>query len=265
MRIVVWNMSHWQRRRDHINAWNYLESLRPDFALLQEAVPPSDWPADRLVYRDGGIDAKRRWGSAVISFQNPVSPIVAITLNVGSRPHNLLGTHPGTVAIAETVIRGHSYALCSVYGLIDNGYATTTMHRILSDLTPLFDAAEYRGRCVLGGDLNVCTQWHGANARANAVHRTVFDRLAAFGLESGTAAFIPPDRGRLAGCKCTDSPCFHVRTQRHKDDPRSYPWDNDYVFMSAKLIPHLTACAPDTGDSAWKWSSHCPVIADFDL
>jgi hypothetical protein len=41
-------MSHWQRRHRSDEAWRYLlDVVRPDVALVQEAVPPTT-PADGL-------------------------------------------------------------------------------------------------------------------------------------------------------------------------------------------------------------------------
>ena len=41
LRIATWNMSHWQRRAATAASWHYLlDDVRPDVALVQEAVPP---------------------------------------------------------------------------------------------------------------------------------------------------------------------------------------------------------------------------------
>jgi len=42
IRIVSWNMQHWSRKpAERTAAWDYLKTtLKPDFALLQETVPP---------------------------------------------------------------------------------------------------------------------------------------------------------------------------------------------------------------------------------
>lgn len=39
------------------------------------------------------------------------------------------------------------------------------MNRIISDLTPLFDDPSRNKFVVLGGDLNITTQWTGRNAK----------------------------------------------------------------------------------------------------
>ena len=49
MRVVTWNMNHWQRGGKATEAWTYLdEHLRPDVALLQETVPPPDRSRTRV-------------------------------------------------------------------------------------------------------------------------------------------------------------------------------------------------------------------------
>ncbi len=113
----------------------------------------------------------------------------------------------------------------SVYGLIEYGYAVTTVHRILSDLTPLFDTSNGQ-RVVVGGDLNCSTQLAPPH---RARHKTVFDRFASLGLVNVTER--PLDDAVLHGCPCVDEPCRHVRTHFHSRSKK--PWQDDYVFLSA--------------------------------
>src|SRR5262249_50810432 len=161
----TWNMRYWQRAPDSENAWRYLQDdRRPDFALLQETVPPTGLDPAQLVYRKRGIGGTRRWGSAVVSFGVPIQGGSVARSVYGKRDVSILETHPGIVAVAETTIAGELYAFVSVYGLIDNRYADTTMHRIISDLTPLLDSARFTKRVILGGDFNVCARWSGGRA-----------------------------------------------------------------------------------------------------
>src|SRR3954451_15882494 len=65
-------------KRRHADAWRYLHSLNPDFALLQEA----RLPADATQIWQGGIvfsptwlrepDDEKAWGSAVLSRSIPI-------------------------------------------------------------------------------------------------------------------------------------------------------------------------------------------------
>lgn len=150
MRIVCWNMNHFMRSPEQrVAAWRYLESLEPDFALLQEAVVPDRLRPTHRVDRLGGIGGARPWGSAVVSFQGEIEGVEELYVP----PLSLHRTYPGSVAVA----RANGLTLISCYAVIEAGYAITTFHRQLSDLTPLFDSKMGR-RVVLGGDLNLSTQ-----------------------------------------------------------------------------------------------------------
>ncbi len=76
-------------------------------------------------------------------------------------PTDLLQTVPGSVAVARARVDGRLLTFVSMYGVIENGYADTTVHRQLSDLSPLFDHPQLAHAVVLGGDLNITTQWTG--------------------------------------------------------------------------------------------------------
>ncbi len=59
---------------------------------------------------------------------------------------------------------------------------------------------------------------------------------------------------------------FHtdfVRTHRHKNNPDSVPYQDDWIFASKKLKP--VSCAPLDTEEAWKLSDHCPVVAEFEI
>jgi hypothetical protein len=134
IRILSWNMSHWLRSpAQRAEGWDYLRSLNPDFALLQETVPPEDLPPTHSVYRPGGIGPGRSWGSAVVSFSGPITEISAVHSPHGAEPAQLHRTYPGSLAVATCE---PGLTLISVYGLIENGYAITTLQKQLSDLTP---------------------------------------------------------------------------------------------------------------------------------
>jgi hypothetical protein len=64
-------------------------------------------------------------------------------------------TFPGSIAVAAT---GSGLTLVSLHTVMEQGYAITTFHKQLSDLTPLFDSPLGR-KVVLGGDLNISTQF----------------------------------------------------------------------------------------------------------
>lgn len=210
-------------------AWDYLDALAADIALVQEGIPPPG--RDGVVWRE--IGGTRRWGSGVVSYGLPMKEVVLLS-----------DSHPGCVAVAElTLPDGSVLTAVSMYGLIDpDGYATTTVHRIISDLVPVL--VEKGRQVILGGDLNISTQFP---SPWRAQHKTVFERLKAHGLHDCLGKFFPT----------------HVQTQRH---PRStVPWQNDYLFADRWLFRRLKDCRPVDEPRAWEISSHCPVAAVFDL
>src|ERR1700733_4778629 len=198
-RLVTWNMDHWRRSAElRAEAWTYLEAeLRPDVALVQESVPP---PTLRIppVFRATGISDDRKtpacdrgWGSAVVSFGPDLRALEFAKSSFRPDLLPLLRTFPGSVAIAEIPTAGEALVVISAYGVIDLGYAEITVHRILSDLTPLIDERRAR-RMVIAGDLNITTQWskqhskflRGRQDEVLRRDRNLFDRFTALGFEN---------------------------------------------------------------------------------
>lgn len=180
LEIVNWNMNHWQRNpQQRAATWAYLDEIAPDVALLQECVPPSP-RAGHCVYRPGGISPTRPWGAAVVSRDLVLSEVAEARSCYHRSPSTLLRTHPGTMAIADVEIASAApITVVSLYGLIEESYAITTLHHLLSDLTPLFDS-DRGARVVLGGDLNCSTQLGDAGYRDR--YRNLFDRIRSFGM-----------------------------------------------------------------------------------
>lgn len=261
LRIGTWNVNFWQRRANQESSWRFLdEVVKPDLALLQECVPPPE--RQPVVYREGGISESRRWGSAVVSYGADLEPITEVKSRHGRGTLPLLGTHPGSVAVAEAQIAGADpIVVVSAYGVLDEGYAITTVHRILSDLTPLIDSPFGR-RLVIGGDLNCSTQLRPPD---RARHANLFERVRGLGLID-LLEETQDQREPIPDCICDDAPsCGHVQTHRH---PQSkVPWQMDYLFASREIAAQLVACHPvDGGDpDPWDLSDHCPVVAEFEL
>jgi endonuclease/exonuclease/phosphatase family metal-dependent hydrolase len=257
VKIVSWNMNHWRRTPgQRERGWRFLQQLEPDIALLQEAMPEGRVLDTHRAYRVGGIGQTRPWGSAVVSFTMPVAEVTQARSRHSKSESDLHRTCPGSVAI------GHVSGITAIsqYGLIEDGYAVTTVQRQLSDLTPLFDSAQGE-RVVLAGDLNLSTQFPEPD---RSRHHNVMERFESLGLVDCLALDRPP-RGPVAGCPCVDDPCRHVRTQRH---PKSEtPWQNDYFFVSRKLAAAVTSCrAVDHGDpDPWALSDHCPLVLELDV
>jgi endonuclease/exonuclease/phosphatase family metal-dependent hydrolase len=254
MRVATWNMNYWRRTpEDRAAAWSFLTDLGLDVALVQEANPPDGLAA---IHRPGGIDQHRRWGSAIVSFAGGLRALDQIDSPEANKKLDLLRTFPGSVAIAEHVDAGEPVVFVGAYGVLDGGYAITTMHRVLFDLTPLLDSRIGK-RLVLGGDLNCSTQLEG---RDRERHRNLFDRFASLGLVDLLGA-TAGSRPTLEDCPCSDDPCLHVRTVRHARSVK--PWHDDYLFATRALAKHLRDCQPVSEAHAWELSDHCPVLAEF--
>lgn len=276
LKIVSWNMDHWRRTIHTRAAWDYLATLKPDLALVQEAVSPlpdgavSDWKGRSVPSATNPeawyISPTRRWGSAVVSYGLALTEVATARSPYSSQDVPLYGTHPGCVRVAQADLPdGSKLTLISVYGLIDAGYAVTAMHRILADLTPLFDDERYHSRrknvhVVLGGDLNLSTQFVEPHRTR---HRLVFECIKAFGLFDCLDRQLGNTRP-LADCPCGAPACRHILTTRPISAPHK-PWQNDYLFASEQLATKLTACYAHDNEAAWALSDHCPVVAEFEL
>lgn len=181
-RLATWNLHHaFASKAEVSESWRFLESLEVDIALVQEAKrPPFAGPVGRTV---GG---RRNWGSWIVPFG-----VVALRevpwVRLGTpRPKGaLVVSHAGTFAAAEvTFARGASTIAISAYGLMNptmNGAqkATATLHRSLSDLSPLLDVKRSKGAVVLAGDLNVSPQ---IKEPDTAAHEALIQRIKAFGM-----------------------------------------------------------------------------------
>jgi len=272
VRIATWNMDHWKRSAAlRKEAWDFLVTqVRPDIALLQETVPVD--VDDHVVFRSGGLldervspPKERGWGSAVVSFGPRIRAIERAMSPFSREPVPLLRTYPGSVAIAQ-VVGDDPLVVVSAYGVIDRGYADATVHRILSDLTPLLDE-QRAARVIIAGDLNITTQWsakHKGVLRGRHVEclrrdANLIDRFSALGLHNVVERQGP---NPLEGCECTlGAECRHVQTQRH--EASVFPWQNDYVFVTEDLLAQKPTVEVFDHDSAWRLSSHCPIVVNF--
>jgi hypothetical protein len=122
-RIATWNMNYWQRKSKlpYEEAWQFLDLLNADVTLIQEAVPPKEYP--NVVWNE--IDKKNRpWGSGSVSRKLKLTEIKRARSTYYKEEVNLLRTWHGCVAIAEVNLPDDSpLTLISCYGLIDESYA----------------------------------------------------------------------------------------------------------------------------------------------
>jgi exonuclease III len=161
-------------------------------------------------------------------------------------------SQPGLIAAADVLGSDGEQLLtvASVYGLNAdktlNGvrYATSVVHRILSDLTPLLDTYRGKRRTILGGDLNVSPQIAYPDTTA---HEIVIDRLKAFGMIDCLGRFNDD----------------FVQTHRARKSTK--PWQDDWVFASRHLTDSLLGCEALSNDEIWGLSDHCPVVLSLEL
>jgi hypothetical protein len=215
--------------------------------------------------RDGAAKP-RAWSTAIVSRYGP-EPIV------GARPKNYLGhertripfesSRPGAWTAATVDIPGvGSIAFVSLYGLLDD-VSDDSVHRSLSEISPIFSDARYQGRVVLGGDLNLSTQLAGEPG-SDLFKRTssVFDRIEGHGLVDCLAA---KRSERLEGCPCRlGGECRHTRTKWQGATGRR-PLQMDYIFASRELVAddRLARCRALDPDEWKDYSDHAPLIATF--
>ena len=257
---VSWNLNHWMQSRERrAMAWDHLGTALADrhdwdVALLQECVPPDDWPFP-IVWRPV---AGQSWGTAVTTRWTGIREVVLED-----------DSHPGCVVAARVPSDLGEIVAVSLYGLQEHArsidgqpytlrYSVTAVQRMLSDLTPLIDQAGRSrpgGPFIVGGDLNVSTQMPPPDRRR---HAQVLDRFSGLGLTDGWA--VSPDKESAPDCDCPEAPgCGHVRTHRHRQSMK--PWQLDYVFANRHLA--FRSCRTLIDEDTWVRSDHAPVLAEL--
>ncbi len=278
LKVVSWNMGQ------NPDSWDYLLRLRDEqdvhLALVQEAQRPPHpdrWPA---VTPDPADESqwkiavpprmsRRNYASAIVVLDEGLSltPVAATPL-ADANYEDFAASHPGQFAVARVGWPGvdHDVVVVSLYGLwhepSGNG-AEATLHRAVSDLTPLLLAEP---RIVLAGDLNL---FRNTDNVGQTRFDTVFTRLAAYGLELH-GPFRVPDGAAQEGCSCGQGErCDHVETYRHWHR-NAKPYQDDYVFASESLKlkscdAQIDAAVTDFSDRTQRLSDHWPVVATLDL
>jgi endonuclease/exonuclease/phosphatase family metal-dependent hydrolase len=228
IRVVTWNIC----RKTPLVIWDYLtHSTIPTFCLLQE-VYSND--SDSETFLSNRIDNKR--GSTAI-LTNGLSLKKIEVKHV---------SHPGTITVgAVSLPDGQSLTMISLYGLLDEGYSITTLHRILSDLTPIIDHTK---RVIIGGDFNASPQWDERQPGTTS-HQILFERLEDFGFTNCLAG-----KGILQTWRSS-----HPTT-------KDFPWQLDYLFASNDISAKVSSCKVLGDDpKIHAFSDHNPVEAVFDL
>lgn len=207
-------------------AWNYLvDELRPDLALLQEFTPRrEDSKHGHIVH--AATDPGGLWGSAVYVEQG------------AARELPLPDEHRGWLMAAEVDLPGHdSLVAVSVHASI-RPTVRPNIDRAFEALEPLLAGRSF----VLGGDLNLSRLYDEVK---RTTHHTDF-------------LYALPRRGFF---DCLQK--FHPGEQQTNCvRPARHPYQNDYVFVSNDLAPHVAGC--DVAAScevvvSKRLSDHCPL------
>ncbi|MGH9382745.1 MAG: hypothetical protein ACRD2N_00400 [Vicinamibacterales bacterium] len=119
---------------------------------------------------------------------------------------------------------------------------------------------------VIAGDLNITTEWSSKHRSfLKGLHKECLDRdlnlmerFRALGFHN----LVVREDGPLPGCECHAGAAWHhVQTQRH--DRSAFPWQNDYVFVTADILQCKPTLEIYDRDDAWELSGHCPVVIEF--
>lgn len=258
----MWNLD--EGRSAKARSWKIVEELQATVALLNEARVPTGGLRGQIMGGESTVgrdDKIRKWSTAIFSPHKLHDPEDVWTTAWGKRRAPLANTRAGswTAAVVSIPDVGEVTAV-ALYGLLDER-SDASVHRSLSDLTPLFEDRRYGERLVIGGDLNTWTGW-AAGSRHLARDEAVLQRIEAFGFVDCLVAAQKSDRGPLAGCPCRfGDACTHTRTRLDRNNPE-IPYQMDYLFASPALAAGLITCeALDMGEN--NPSDHFPIRATF--
>jgi endonuclease/exonuclease/phosphatase (EEP) superfamily protein YafD len=269
MKVVAWNVGQ------NTRALSITAAVRgADVYLLNEAPPALELGElsmeadDRTIaldcpHKEGLCTCNRRWSAAIaLPARHGLERIKDARRSDSGR---VLGFEPSRkgswVAALVSLEGGEQVTAISLYGLRGGERSDESVHRSLSELSPVFDHERYCRPLILGGDLNTLARAE-IGSRTLARDQGVLDRITkGFGLVDLLAQDIRKQgRGPLEECGCGYGlDCEHTWTFRHKDNPTTR-YQDDYLFASPGLAERLDRCEalPFTGAS-----DHAPIVATF--
>jgi len=244
MHLLSWNTNHWQRKHLHNDLWGYIDQINPDIALLQEAYPLQAQTgfigektkgsklsnSDTFVWHP--IGGSRQWGSGVFTKQLPV------------KYYELKTQYKGALTVAEVKSGEEIITAISLYGLMEEGYSITTLHRMFSDLTFLLEGKAGKNRhIVLAGDFNASPQFD--DKQKGISHKILFDRIANFGL--------------------VDVFPYHPEKplQTWRSEKTTTPWQLDHFFVSKNLFKRIVKAEVLYNDAIERLSDHNPMLVEL--
>jgi hypothetical protein len=271
--VAVWNMALGSPpARVASKTWARLdwliEARSVSVALLNEA-PIGELRARNAAYSETGTEGwdldrrthrpkPRPWSAAILSMTAKPQEVTPRAYGSSGRRPNVpfRPSKPGAWVAGAVDAPGIGRVTCvSLYGLMDE-LSDASLHRSLSDISPIFTDPEWNEYVLIGGDLNTSTQW-----RRKALRRrdqNLLERFEAYGLVDCLAHMSSP----LEGCTCgLGGACRHSWTRFDALHPKLQV---DYLFASKKLamcLRHCEALSP----LEWKdWSDHSPIVASFE-
>ncbi len=298
--VLVWNMARGAKARcKAADTWAYLARLIEDHhvevALLNEADVYSLKAMNTAAARDGrpepavfsmqgtlgrdfwdkdGIRTpfdRSRWSAAVMSRTGPrlldEDDVRAVATSWPYRSPDIPFTNsrPGSWIAASVAVGSETVTCISLYGLIEE-LSDASMHRSLSEISPLFSDPRHNELVLLGGDFNTGTA---TEAEYRERDRIVLDRIAAYGLHDCLAEWREKNHlPVLEDCPCSDDPCRHTMTRLTPNlRGQDLPWQKrvskqvDYLFASESLANRLHEVIEIQPDEWEAYSDHRPIIA----
>ena len=280
IRVVSWNVGK------RMEPWHELAEMadrgEADVALLQEAGSPPGDLADLLPDGDGVFWSRYlydRWCLVVgLSARVRLEPFrqVPPISHPGDRDIGVSGI--GTIAAARVIPQEgeeEAFVAVSMYARWMKPHPATgspwrvgasdvSAHRILSDLSAFIGHVDpSRHRILAAGDLNM---FHGATGRVLSLperERTVWDRMAALGLEFLGLQF---PNGRKSATHQPDVPAdtknvptFHIIGQSPAEADRQF----DYAFASRGFHEKVKVRALNRVEE-WGASDHCRLLIEIE-
>lgn len=228
MRIVSWNLGSNSAgyAARHADAWEYLlQELRPDVALLQEAVPPAGIERSLVFARPW---ASRAWGSAVVTAPGRIRK-------------GFTDTSRGPVVVAEL---DDGIVVASIHARIVEGRTIPALQKTVRALAPYLE----NRRFAVGGDLNTA---RGADAIwPGHGHLEFFESLTG---------------GGLYDCYWELNEHTEKRSFWGDVSPHSLQLDHLFVDVSTGSKGRVRACQILDTPEIRELSDHGPIIADIDF
>lgn len=213
-----------------------------------------------------GTACRNRAYSTAIASRHPLKdmPERTRTDTYYGKPLPFEPSRPGTWTAARVKLGQLEVTAIALYGLNDEAY-DSSLHRSLSELSPVFDRKHLRRHLVLGGDFNILPKPSPTGRLGRG--QVVMERIRSYGLLDCVQEARPPGAGgEAAFCTCSlGEGCTHTRTFFDRRNPL-VPYQDDYLFASRALVGNhrLKSCTVPLvhADSP---SDHAPIVAMFDV